>query len=78
MQRLLTAAILALVFASPASADAIDCEWCSPKGLHLKITGPDIVIPSGATIKGEYGRHHFAYAVPAGEPELWRRCEVTS
>jgi hypothetical protein len=69
MQRFFILLGLALAFASPTFADAIDGEWCSSKGLRLKITGPDIVIPSGAAIKGRYGRHHFAYVVPAGEAE---------
>jgi hypothetical protein len=107
MHRLALFMTLTLAFTSPAFADAIDGEWCSPKGLRLKIAGPDITIPSGSAIKGDYARHHFAYVAPAGdpdagasvlmqllneeemnvykardgktgEPELWRRCQVTS
>jgi hypothetical protein len=56
---------LASVFAAPqAHADAIDGEWCSPKGQNLMIAGPTIRIPSGATIQGQYSRHAFAYEDP--------------
>ena len=77
------------------------------KGSISPIKGPEITIPSGVTLKGNYHRHEFAYTVPPGdaepgmqvylrllsedfmnlyhlkdgtpgEPELWRRCEVTS
>ena len=52
-----------------AHADAIDGEWCSPKGQNLMITGPTIRIPSGATIQGQYSRHAFAYEPPEDDPE---------
>jgi hypothetical protein len=61
---------LAAFFAAPvAHADAIDGEWCSPKGQNLMITGPTIRIPSGATIQGQYSRHAFAYEDP-GEGQM--------
>ena len=107
MFRACAVAVFVFVLASPAAADAIDGGWCGGKGLHLTIKGPEITIPSGVTLKGNYHRHEFAYTVPPGdaepgmqvylrllsedflnlfhlkdgtpgEPELWRRCEVTS
>ncbi|HMQ57508.1 MAG TPA: hypothetical protein PKE65_03065 [Rhizobiaceae bacterium] len=58
---------LALTLA--ARADAIDGDWCSAEGKHLRIDGPKIAIPSGAEISGEYNRHGFRYVGPAGDPE---------
>lgn len=55
--------------AVPALADSIDGDWCSADGKHLNIEGPRIMIPSGAEISGQYDRHHFRYAGPAGDPE---------
>lgn len=62
-------AFAALAAAPPAFADAIDGEWCSPKGENLMIAGSKIRLPSGAVIEGRYRRHEFAYQVPAGEPD---------
>ncbi len=56
-------------WATPARADRIDGDWCSPNGKTLSIDGPTIVIPSGRTIQGEYDRHNFRYAGPAGDAE---------
>jgi len=63
------AAVLASALAAPpARADAIDGDWCHADGRHLEIRGPAITTPGGSAIRGEYGRHDFAYVVPAGEP----------
>ena len=63
-------AALAFVLASvPAHADAIDGDWCSRDGRHMRIEGPSITIPSGARITGDYSRHTFRYTAPAGDPE---------
>ena len=63
-------AALAFVLASlPAHADAIDGDWCSRDGRHMRIEGPSITIPSGARISGDYSRHTFRYSGPAGDPE---------
>lgn len=64
---LLAATIIAGTTA--AFADAIDGNWCSPNGKTLAIDGPNIVIPSGKAITGEYDRHNFRYVGPAGDPE---------
>ncbi len=100
---------LAIFIADQARADAIDGNWCYPDGRHMEIDGSKIVTPGGATIRGEYDRHAYAYVVPkneAGEgnhvtmvlisedylhvwpndaarksdsdPQVWRRCELTS
>ena len=50
--------------ASPAFADAIDGTWCFRDGRNMQISGPRIVIPSGAEILGQYSRHAFSYAAP--------------
>jgi hypothetical protein len=59
-----TAALLPAI----ARADAIDGAWCHEKGRRMVIAGPSIVTPGGSKTEGEYGRHDFAYTVPAGEP----------
>jgi hypothetical protein len=51
-----------------ARADAIDGNWCTEDGKRMSIQGPDIVIPSGKRIRGDYDRHGFAYVVPDGDP----------
>jgi hypothetical protein len=52
-----------------AHADAIDGEWCSPDGRHMRIEGPKITTPAGIETRGDYHRHSFAYEGPAGDPE---------
>ncbi len=52
-----------------AFADQIDGDWCSADGQHLHIAGPNIKLPSGARITGDYNRHGFHYVGPAGDPE---------
>lgn len=47
-------------------ADAIDGSWCY-KGRHLEIEGPNIIVPSGRRITGDYSRHAFVYVVPPGD-----------
>ena len=58
-----------LLLAVPAHADSVDGDWCADDGRSLTISGPQIRIPSGAQITGEYGRHSFRYIGPAGDPE---------
>lgn len=60
--------LAAALAATPAFADAIDGRWCAEDGRRMEIQGPTIVTPHGATLQGRYGRHDFAYEVPAGEP----------
>jgi hypothetical protein len=55
-------------FATPALADSIDGEWCLGSQ-HLSVKGPQITLPSGTTIQGDYRRHEFFYQVPAGEAD---------
>ena len=59
-----------LIFAaSPAFADAIDGDWCSPTDArHFRIAGPNITTPAGTQTTGDYSRHAFYYVVPAGDP----------
>lgn len=61
-------AALLLLSATVARADAIDGDWCL-NAKTMSIRGPDIVIPGGKQLKGEYTRHSFSYVVPAGEPD---------
>ena len=60
--------LLIVLHAGPASADAIDGNWCY-KGRHLAIDGPTILTPGGKSMKGNYERHGFTYMAPAGEQE---------
>lgn len=61
-------ACTAALLPAAARADAIDGAWCHEKGRRMVIAGPSIVTPGGSKTEGEYGRHDFAYTVPAGEP----------
>ncbi len=56
-----------LANALPASADAIDGNWCNAKGQSLHIDGPAITTPGGARLIGNYDRHNFSYKSPQGE-----------
>jgi hypothetical protein len=61
--------LVVMLGANTARADAIDGDWCHTDGRRLSINGPRIVTPGGATIVGDYDRHHFTYVVPASEPD---------
>ncbi len=64
-----TIVITALLgFAASAFADSIDGDWCNTKDERLTISGPQITLPSGKPLTGQYRRHEFAYQVPSGEP----------
>ena len=66
--RLAAAALAALlVNVAAAHADAVDGPWCYKDGRRLHVDGPNITIPSGKRITGDYHRHGFAYVVPLGE-----------
>ncbi len=54
----------------------IDGAWCDEKGRSMVITDPSIVTPSGTRTEGDYGRHDFAYTVPAGEPGAGTRIQM--
>jgi hypothetical protein len=59
-----------LLAVPPASADAIDGDWCSNVGMRrLTIEGPGIVTPAGKQWTGLYSRHSFEYLAPPGEKE---------
>jgi hypothetical protein len=68
LKALITIAIITCV-PTPALADAIDGDWCNAKQDHLTITGPQITLPTGKSLTGQYRRHEFAYQVPAGETD---------
>ena len=59
-------ALAAISISNPASADAIDGDWChAASGKQLRIDGPAITTPGGNTITGDYDRHGFRYIIPA-------------
>jgi hypothetical protein len=57
-----------ITFATPAFADAIDGDWCLGSK-QLSVKEPQITLPSGTTIQGDYRRHEFLYQVPAGDTD---------
>ena len=63
--RVLLAVPLLLGLAIPAFADSIDGHWCDDGKKHLSISGPAIVTPLGAALKGDYDRHGFRYVEPS-------------
>ena len=65
------------LIANPASADAIDGEWCLAKGRHMSINGPEIVTPRGKRMQGNYDRHAFSYVAPAGEPAVGQEINMS-
>jgi hypothetical protein len=68
--RLLPRALAVFLAAtSPALADAIDGDWCSMNGGHLRIEGPRIELAPGQILEGVYNRHAFSYVAPANDPE---------
>lgn len=69
--------VVALGLASPAIADAIDGQWCDPKGKFLKIDGPSITTPGGTKMTGAYDRHSFTYTIPAKEPNAGKKVYMT-
>ena len=58
-----------LLVPGTARADAIDGNWCHADGRSLSIKGPQLTMPGGKQIDGDYDRHGFAYVVPAFEPD---------
>lgn len=61
-----SAALLFVASTAIVRADVIDGEWCDDGGRHFTITGPQIVTPEGTKTTGNYSRHAFSYADPAG------------
>lgn len=68
MRRIVLILSAAIFWAAPAHADQIDGGWCN-EGKRLFIDGPQIDIPSGKRITGDYTRHSFRYTGPEGDPE---------
>lgn len=58
---------------SPARADSIDGNWCSPDGRQMRIDGPQITTPTGARVAGQYGRHDFSYVAPGSNATVTMR-----
>lgn len=52
-----------------AHADAIDGNWCSESGRRITIEGPSVTTPAGVQMQGAYGRHSFAFTMPAAESD---------
>lgn len=65
-------ATLAICAATAVRADRIDGDWCDGEGRRIEIEGSTIKTPGGVTLKGDYGRHSFAYDAPAGETPAGR------
>ena len=65
-------AAAAALAATAARADRIDGDWCDGEGRRIEIDGSTIRTPGGVTMKGDYGRHSFAYDAPAGETPAGR------
>lgn len=72
MLRAATLAIVFVLFVASARADAIDGDWCNAKEERLTIFGPQITLPTGKSLAGQYRRHEFAYQIPPGEPDAGR------
>jgi hypothetical protein len=68
MRRFALAAFTMLLATLPATADAIDGNWCHPDGRRFIIRGPTITTPTGNHLEGNYDRHYFSYQIPATEP----------
>lgn len=51
---------------SLARADAIDGNWCGPKGRRISIEGSAGVYAGGHRLEGRYTRHSYSFAIPQG------------
>ena len=69
MFRIFAVSLILFGTATFAQADSIDGDWCNAKQEHLTIIGPQITLPTGKSLIGQYRRHEFAYQVPAGEAD---------
>ena len=74
---LLAAVFGLMLIAAPASADAIDGDWCHKDGRRFSIRGPQLVTPGGKKMTGNYSRHWFSYVVPAPERGAGRTVYMT-
>jgi hypothetical protein len=68
IMRLIALVLSLITLAAPALADSIDGDWCLAQQ-HITVKGPEITLPTGATIQGQYRRHEFLYQVPAPDPD---------
>jgi hypothetical protein len=75
--RMLLAAVVLCLASAAARADAIDGDWCSAEGKHIVIKGPEITLPDGAQLQGNYTRHSFAYVVPENQPAAGTQMIIT-
>jgi hypothetical protein len=69
ISRIISIGIFMVLWAGTAMADAIDGDWCSSTGQHISIAGPQMTLADGVIIRGDYSRHGFSYAVPAGQKD---------
>lgn len=76
MVRIALVILAGLVLPHAARADSIDGAWCHERGRRMVISGPSIVTPGGNRTEGDYGRHDFAYTVPAGEAGAGTRIQM--
>ena len=76
MRQILLALIMFLAGVGSALADKIDGSWCNGSGAHISIDGPKIALSPKTTIEGQYSRHEFRYAVPAGESHAGNMIEM--
>ncbi len=66
-ETLIAALFMVALSTSPALADQIDGEWCSPRGGRIVVDGSNVTTPSGASVKANHSRHHVDFDIPAGE-----------
>jgi len=76
MRQILLMTFVSVFWAMPAMADQIDGDWCGVDGKRLSISGPQIIIPSGKQITGDYTRHGFVYTGPDGDPEMGEKIRM--
>lgn len=67
---------LLLVSSLPALADRLDGGWCGGGGKQIRINGPEITLPSGKVMQGDYRRHTFDYISPAGESDAGTKVRI--
>ena len=61
---LITVGLSAVLLSHPASADALDGDWCNDANGKLTIDGSIIITPKGNRVMGDYSRHRFEYKAP--------------
>jgi hypothetical protein len=68
MMRRIALILSFITLATPASADAIDGDWCLASK-HLSVKGSEITLPTGTKIQGQNNHHEFLYQVPVGQAD---------